>query len=179
MQDWNVVVTARDRRFREVLAALEPLGEVAGTDFFNVLVVKAPAGRRLLEDLRRQMARDRVVGAAIAHVVVVEDAFLFQSREQFEASAPALLLKRLAVLAGHSFHVRIHRRGFKGRLSSQIKERRLAQFVQDPLKARGDHTPVRLEDSGYTVLLEIVGQRAGPVLWSRTDRARYPFVSAA
>ncbi|MEJ2685613.1 MAG: THUMP domain-containing protein [Gammaproteobacteria bacterium] len=177
MRDWNVVVTVRDRRFRQALEALAPLGAVQATEFYNVLVMRVEDARALLEALRQRMRTDPAIAGSVAHLAPVEDAFVFQSAEQFEAGARAVLMPRLDMLRGRSFHMRVHRRGFKGRLSGRDEEQRLARFVVDRLAAGGSRAQVRFDDPDYVVVLEIVGQRAGVVFWSRADRDRYPFVS--
>jgi len=177
MRDWNVVVTVRDNHFRKALEVLAPMGRTEATEFYNVLVMKVEDPREVLEALRQRMESDASVAEAVAHLTAIEDAFVFQSAEQFETGARAVLLTRLAELRGHSFHVRVHRRGFKGKLSGRDEEQQLARFLLDRLAEAGEPGPVKFNDPDYVVLLETVGQRAGVVFWSREARGRYPFVS--
>jgi tRNA(Ser,Leu) C12 N-acetylase TAN1 len=82
----------------------------------------------------------------------------------------------LEKLAGHSFHVRMHRRGFKARISSQHEEQLIDHWLLEQLSARGKAGHITFADPDYIIALETVGQRAGVSIWDRDERKRYPFL---
>ena len=71
----------------------------------------------------------------------------------------------------------MHRRGFKGRLSSQDEERFLDTFLLDELAKQGK-APAKVDFSAAQriIAIETVGQEAGLSLWSREQVERYPFL---
>jgi hypothetical protein len=71
----------------------------------------------------------------------------------------------------------MHRRGFKGRLSSQAEELFLAHFLIDSLQQQGSAAELRFENPDFILALETLGQRAGMSLWSREQIARYTLLS--
>jgi tRNA(Ser,Leu) C12 N-acetylase TAN1 len=79
-------------------------------------------------------------------------------------------------LAGKSFHVRLHRRGFKGRLSTPEEERFFDDALLGALQSTGAPGSLAFDDPDAIIQIETVGNRAGISLWSREDLARYPFL---
>ena len=79
-------------------------------------------------------------------------------------------------LAQKSFHVRMHRRGFKGRLSSPEEERFLDDLLLTALEEVGTPGRISFDDPDATIAIETVGQRAGLSFWRRSDLERYPFL---
>jgi tRNA(Ser,Leu) C12 N-acetylase TAN1 len=174
MQDWNVIVTARD--YRAARGCLAAFGEVARTDFFNGLTMKVPDVERFVEELREAVSRDPVLAQALARVVPVTQRFTFQSPAEFEAGARDMVAAWVDDLAGCAFHVRMHRRGFRGRLSSQDEERFLDRFLLKRLAEQGAPGRITFDDPDVIIAVETVGQQAGLSLWGREARARYPFL---
>ena len=176
LTDWNVVVTVAEGGYRKVLGALAALGTVTPTEFYNVLVMRVADSAQLLEALAEQWRRDPDLARALGRVIPVERTFVFQSPEEFEAKAGEEALAYAPRLAGRSFHVRMHRRGFKGRLRSQHEEQFLDHALLEHLAAAG--TPGRMDfaDPDFILAVETVGQRAGLSLWARAQRERYPFL---
>jgi hypothetical protein len=72
--------------------------------------------------------------------------------------------------------VRLHRRGFKGRLSTQVEERFLDTFLLESLERAGAPGHIRFEEPDAIVAVKTVGQRAGLALWTRDDLKRYSFL---
>jgi tRNA(Ser,Leu) C12 N-acetylase TAN1 len=87
-----------------------------------------------------------------------------------------VVLKWVAQLAGKRFHVRMHRRGMKGRLSSQAEERHLSEVLLAALEEAGTPGRVAFEDPDAVVAVETVGAGAGLSLWSREALHQYPFL---
>jgi tRNA(Ser,Leu) C12 N-acetylase TAN1 len=102
--------------------------------------------------------------------------FDFQSPEEVEARAKEAALSLVPELAGKTFHVRFHRRGHKGQLSSAGEERFLGEALLGALTAAS--TPGRLgfDDPDAVLVVETVGNRGGLSLWGREDLKRYPFL---
>jgi tRNA(Ser,Leu) C12 N-acetylase TAN1 len=176
MQAWNVVVTVREQAFSRAMKLLQPFGQVHRTEFFNVLVLEVPDTEQFVQQLRQLAATDASISDILARVVPATRTLTFQSPEEFENKARQIVSEWLPALAAKSFHVRMHRRGFKGRLSSQHEEGFLDHYLLTSLEEQ--HVPGRIsfEDPDFIVSVETVGQRAGLSCWSREDRARYPFL---
>ncbi len=175
MRDWNVLVSVRDE-YQHVRRVLEQLGSVSRTDFYNVLVMQVPDPTCVLEALRERLAADEELRTSLARFVPVTRSFAFQSPEEFELRAKEALLPWLPDIAGKAFHVRIHRRGFKGRLSSHEEERLLAEFLLEKLEEAGRPGRISFEDPDAIVAIETIGQRAGLALCTREDLQKYPFL---
>lgn len=176
MHDWNVVVTVHEQEYKYAQQLLGEFGLVSRTDFYNVYAVKADDIPQMLERLRERMATDERIGFSLARVVPVTRSFTFQTPEEFEAKAKEPVLPWVPELAGKGFHVRMHRRGFKGRLSSQQEERFLDQFLLGNLEQAGTPGHITFEDPDAILAVETISQRAGLSLWTRDDLKRYPFL---
>jgi tRNA(Ser,Leu) C12 N-acetylase TAN1 len=176
MRDWNVLVTVNAGGWKAALRLLRPLGRVAETPFYNVLLVHADDPRALLVALGEVAARDPGATACLARVVPVDTVFAFSSPEEFEARAREATAGYAPALAGKSFHVRIHRRGFKGRLSGHAEEQGIAEALLQTAGASGPPARVSFEDPDLVVAIETVGSQAGVALLSREDVERHPLV---
>jgi len=176
VRDWNVLVTVRDRGWGKALRLLRPLGEVAETHYYNVLLLRVEQPRRLLDTLLERAAADPAALECLARVAPADGSFEFQTREEFEARASDALRAMAPRLAGKSFHVRLHRRGFKGRISGQAEERALSALLLEELRAAGTPARIAFEDPDAVVAVETVGTQAGVSLWTREDLRRYPFL---
>ena len=176
MRDWNVLVTAREGGFARARRLLAGLGEVAETRFYNVLLLRVPDGRGLLQRLADQAAHDAGAVACLARVAPVDRTFSFQTAAEFLDRARGALLALAPALGGRSFHLRVRRRGFKGALHSQEAERSLAGAILAALEEAGRPARVAFEDADAVVAVETVGSQAGVALWTREDLARWPLL---
>lgn len=176
MQTWNVVATTREGRFSLARDVLSEYGPVEKTGYFNVLVLNVEDIRHFLDETASRREADSDLREGVSRLVPVEVGFTFQTAEEFERAARHAALHWVQVLRGHSFHVRMHRRGFKGRLSSQDEERFLDEFLLGRLQEVGAPGRITFEDPDYVLVIETVGQRGGMSLWSREDLVRYPFL---
>ncbi len=176
MEEWNVVVTVREGRFRQAWGLVASLAAVARTPFYNVLAVHSADPAAFLAALEQRLA-DPLLTGCVARVVPVTTRFTFQSPAEFEAAAEAAVTPWLETLAGSAFHVRMHRRGFKGRLSSQSEEQRLDHHIVTALAASGrEEARVEFADPDYIVAVETIGQQAGLSLWPRVQRHAHPLL---
>ena len=171
--DWNVVVTVRAGGYRRAWRLLEDFGPLGKTEFFNVLVMKITDLRLFMDMLQARLEEEPAILDDLAKVVPLEVTFLFQNREDFERQARDAALRWVPQLAGRGFYVRMHRRGFKGRLSSQEEERLLDGALMTALAERGTPGHVDFEDPDAVLAVETVGQRAGLSLFSREELQRY------
>lgn len=176
MNDWNVVVTVKAKAFRAAQELLGTFGEVAKSDFYDVLVMRVDEPLTLLAQLEAAREAGTPGLDALSRVVPVEHAFNFQSAEEFERRAGELAMHWLPELSAKRFHVRMHRRGFKGRLSSQDEERFLDALLLQRLGSAGTHGRMEFDDPDCILAVESVGQRAGMSLWSSEQIARYPLL---
>jgi tRNA(Ser,Leu) C12 N-acetylase TAN1 len=79
-------------------------------------------------------------------------------------------------LKGKSFHVRMHRRGFKGKISTVEEERMLNEVILKALEDLGMPGRLNFDDPDAIVAVETLGQHAGFSLWTREDLKQYPFL---
>lgn len=178
-RDWNVVITVRPDGYQRAIRLLSELENtrVAHSQYENVLLVRTDSISGFLETLSRRTAEDpSLLEDVLSHVIPVEERFVFHSTEEFESDALWLLLNRIAVLAGRSFHVRVHRHGFDERLSSREEEEFLGGAIMDELDRRGESAAVDFDDPDVLVVVETISTRGGIALLEREDRERYPFL---
>jgi tRNA(Ser,Leu) C12 N-acetylase TAN1 len=176
MISWNVVVSLREHGFRRAFRLLQGLGAVYTTDFLNVLVMEVSNIPRFLETLNTWIIDDPNLLQILARVVPVTATFSFQSAEEFEAKAKEAVLPLVSQLAGKSFHVRMHRRGFKGRISSADEERFLDHLLLEELEKSGNPGKITFENPEAIIVVETVGQQAGISCWTRKDWQQYTWL---
>jgi len=176
MRDWNVVVTTREEGFEPAKAALRELGPVSGTDYFNVLVMRVADPGAFAERLLQWLEVNPLLTEWLGRVSPAQATFDFQTPQQLEEKAREAVTPWLERFRGCRFHVRMHRRGFKGRISSQAEERFLDGFLISAFPEEGERPEMDFDDPDLILDLETVGQRAGLALWTRQDLVRYPFL---
>ncbi len=176
MQDWNVVVSVRENAYRHARERLKTFGTVHSTAFHNVLALTVADVPRFLDALQAATAQDVELRDGLGRAMPVTRSFAFQSPEEFETRAKEAAAHFLSDLAGKQFYVRVHRRGFRERLSSQSEERALGQFLLDSLAQAGTPGTLDFADPDAVLVVEIVGTWAGMSLWCREDLARFPFL---
>ncbi len=176
MFHWNVVVNLHEHSFRRAFQVLQGLGAVYTTDFWNVLVMKVSNIPRFLETLNAWVSKEPNLLQWTARVVPVRLTFSFQSPKEFETKATDAVLYYLPHLEDKNFHVRMHRRGFKGRISSQDEERFLDRILLEQLGQRGHPGHITFEDPDGIIVIETVGQQAGVSYWNREELQRYPLL---
>ena len=176
MHDWNVVVTVRKDGYNQARKFLEGLGPVARTDFFNILVMRTADHRQFLDELRNEADRDPESASCLARVMPVVQTFTFHTPAEFDNKARQAVTAWLPTLAGKKFHLRMHRRGFKGKLSSMDEERFLDTFLLEALDMAGNPGHIDFTAPDAIVALETIGPRAGLALWTSEDLQRYPLL---
>jgi len=177
LPEWNLVVTTRPRRFAEACEVIGAFGPLRRTTFFNVLVGRIGDVAPFLDTLRARFAQEPELASIFGRIVPSDRCFEFASPEEFIRRAEAIALGWVDRLAGSSFHIRLHRRGAKQLLAGHPVEKLLDDALIDALRDRGATATVSFEDPEYILIIETVGTRACLSLWSREERARYPFLN--
>jgi tRNA(Ser,Leu) C12 N-acetylase TAN1 len=174
--EWNVVINLNERTQRQAYKHLRPLGLIRKTGFFNVLLMKVDDLPGMLETMRQGAQEDPQSLAFLSRVVPVTQVFTFQSPGEFEDKAKEAVLQWAPALAGKGFHVRMRRRGFKGKLSSLDEEHFLDNALVETTIKIGEPGRITFEDPDAIIAVETVGTWAGLSLWVREDLRRYPFI---
>lgn len=176
MKDWNVAVTVHEHGFTRANRFLQSYGEISRTDFFNVLAMHVEDTGDFLELMHASINQDATILNYIARILPVTATFDYQSPQEFEYKAKEAVEAWISDLAGKTFHVRMHRRGFKGRLSSQDEECFLDTVLLERMTEQGEPGKINFEDPDIIIAVETIAQWAGLSLWTRTERLRYPFL---
>lgn len=175
--EWNVVVTAHDHGFDRAEEALEDLGELGRTGYFNVLVLKVDDQDEFLERLddRATLTPDLLTDC-VARVAPAHRTFEFGDRREFEEAATEAAREFAPRLAGRSFYVRVHRRGMGRYIASDRAERLVADAVFDALEEAGETAEVDFDDPDAVLAVETVGSRAGIALHTREEIEERPYL---
>lgn len=176
LADWNVLVTLPENTFHEARRILTRWGRIEPTGYYNVLVMHVVDPNAFLADFASAVAATPGLLNFVSHVVPAQRSFSFDSSEAFEREARAVALGRLSDLAGASFYVRLHRRGFKGIISTQPEERFLDEVLLNALADAGTPGRIGFSDPDKVIQIETVDGRAGMSLWTREDLRRFPFL---
>jgi len=164
---WNVVATTYDREFREAKSRLSRFGEVRPSVYRNVLLMKVADIGGFLEGLERSLDEDASLANVVSRIVPVTHGFNFSTPEEFESKARDVVSEWLPELGGKKFHVRMHRRGFKGKLSSQHEEQFLDHFVLEKLQEARTPAAIDFDDPDVVIVVETLGEEAGISRWTR------------
>jgi tRNA(Ser,Leu) C12 N-acetylase TAN1 len=174
---WNVVVTVYDGEFNEAIRLLRPYGQVARTDYWNVLAMQVEDPAEFTRAIQTAMREDATIPNSVSRIVPVTQTFRFQSPAEFEEKARSLVDEWLSELKGKRFHVRMHRRGFKSRLSSQHEEQFLDHHLLERLKQEGAQGRIDFDDPDVIIAVETLGQTAGLSCWTREQRQSFELLN--
>jgi tRNA(Ser,Leu) C12 N-acetylase TAN1 len=176
MKDWNAVVCINVRGLREAFSVLQQHGRLEKTGFFNVLALTARDVPAMLDELADMAAH--VPGSLdfLSRLIPVSETFTFRSPDEFERKATDVAMRWVPVLAGKGFFVRMRRRGFKGKLSSQTEEQFLDRFLLEALERAGTPGHITFEHPDAVVVVETIAGWAGLTLLQSEELARYPFM---
>ncbi len=176
MKDWNAVISIHDRGLKLAYQRLGRFGLIGKTGFFNVLFMKVDDIHTMIEALREWTLEDPHALTFLSRLIPVTATFIFQSPEEFESKAKEAVLTWVPELAGKGFHVRMRRRGFKGKLSSLDEEHFLDNTLLEALEKAGTPGHITFSDPDAIIAVETISQWAGLSLRSREDLQRYPFI---
>lgn len=175
--DWNVMVTlAEGATLREARRVLRRWGQVRRTHFYNVLTMTVPDTATFLAEFAEAVQDAPGIRNAVSHVIPARATFDFHTVDEFETRAREVALGWGEALVGRRFHVRLHRRGFKGVLLTPHEERFLDDALLQASAAAGKPARIAFEDPDAVIQIETIDARAGMSLWSREDLQRYPFL---
>jgi len=177
--DWNVIVTLPEATSREARKFLRRWGEVHRTGYFRVLALTVDDIESFLAEVARAIEEKPGTLNILSHIIPAQRTFTFASAEEFEAKARDIAILWAPMLAGKSFHVRLHRRGFKGTLSTPKEERFLDETLLDALETLGAPGRISFTDPDAILQIETIDNRAGVSLWQRQDLLRYPFLGVS
>jgi len=166
---WDVLAVARPRMSRQAVAELAVLGEFRASRYPLLLLGRRRPGQSLLDALASAEGEGSI-GRATARVIPLDCATAFRGDDVTEALCD-LLADRGSHIAGRSFFVRAHLRGLKGRLEHQAVERALGGFLYDRGAEAGGTPTVCFDDPDLSVVVEVVGNRAGCGFLDRRARA--------
>jgi tRNA(Ser,Leu) C12 N-acetylase TAN1 len=175
---WNVLVTFAEPTYRLARNLLARWGRLQRTEYHNVAVMAVCDPAAFLREFSKAVEQSPGILNAVSHVVPFEHMFDFTDAVEFEAKARNVALSYVPKLLGKSFHVRLHRRGLKGVISTPTEERFLDEALLEALMAAGGPGRISFEDPDCVLLIETVGQRGGLALWRREDLKSYPFLGA-
>jgi len=176
MQEWNAVITVNERGFEDAFKRLGRFGHIRKSGFFNVLFMRADDLPGMLEALRQWISEDPHSMSFLSKLMPVTDTFSFQSPGEFEEKAKRIVLAWVPELAGKGFHVRMRRRGFKGKLSGLEEEHFLDKVLLEALEKTGKPGHITFEDPDSIVAVETIAQWAGLSIWSLEELQKYPFI---
>jgi tRNA(Ser,Leu) C12 N-acetylase TAN1 len=174
--EWNAVISVNEKGFGKAIDVFGGFGEVRRTEFFNVLLLHVQNVPAMLDALRLRLERSPESLAFLARLVPASQTFTFNSREEFRSKAENVVLGWASRLAGKSFHVRIRRRGFKGKITSPDEERALDDALLRALEGSGVQGRIEFGHPDAIIAIETVGTWAGLSFWTREELERYPFV---
>lgn len=174
--EWNAVATAGSPDVWRARALMERFGEVETTPFRGVFVLRVDDANAFLAEYAERYRVDPRLAECLGRVIPLTETFDFASPDAFEAEAKRIAIGFAPQLAGKSFHVRMHRRGFKGEFSSQAEEQFLDEVLLNELERLGQPGRISFDDPDAILDVETVGERGGLSLWSREDLERYPFL---
>ncbi|HLF12495.1 MAG TPA: THUMP domain-containing protein [Gammaproteobacteria bacterium] len=152
---------------------LSRFGDVRGSTYRNVLVMKVDDVVAFLEALQSTLEKDASLANAVSRIVPITHGFTFSSAEEFESKSRGIVSEWVPELRGKRFHVRMHRRGFKGKLSSQHEEQFLDVFLLERVKVAGTAAAIDFDDPDVIIAVETLGHEAGLSRWTREQLQTY------
>lgn len=173
--DWNLLVTSMEHHYRAVRRALRPLVRLRSSPFHNVFLGRAEDPAAVLDAVDALAASRRGFAAALGRILPIARTFVVDVA-RFAAQVEEALEPLLDEVAGRSFHVRVERRGHKGRIDSHVTEQAVGRWILDTLEAREAPGRVDFDDPDVVVAVEIVGDVAGITILPRALREAHRFV---
>lgn len=173
-RDWNVVVTLAPEGYRDAVRILRNFGEVSRTSFRDVVVMRVEHEVHEFQEMLHELLQsDATLANSVSRIIPVTDKFSYSSAEEFRTKVKKVVRPWANELAGKTFYVRMHRRGFHGELSSQAEESAIGEYLLDRLKEDRSGAHVGFENPDVVIGVETVGEDAGLSRWSRGDLERY------
>jgi len=176
MSEMIVIATTLPEGYNRARDLLSQFGEVMRTDYYNVLILVPDDPDSFMDRFATMVRNVPEVMEVVSRVMPSARTFIFSDPAEFEKEARETVFGWLSRLYDKSFHVRMHRRGFKGRMSSQDEERFLDEALLAALEAAGNAGRIDFDDPDAVIDVETIDNRAALSFWTRDDLARYPFL---
>jgi tRNA(Ser,Leu) C12 N-acetylase TAN1 len=176
MGNWNLIVTTAEGKYTQALGFLARFGVVKPTSYYNVVMMYIPDVPELMEVLAREWESQGGRLLLLQRVVPMSHTFNFRDQQVFGLRAAEVVSTWTDQLSGKTFHVSMHRRGFKDQLRSEEEERLLNAAIVDATERAGSPAAVNFDDPDAVIAVETIGNQAGMSLWFREDLQRYPFL---
>ena len=176
MSNWNLIVTTSEGKYTQALGFLARFGIVKPTSYYNVVMMEVRNIPELMEFLAQEWESQGGRLLLLQRVVPMSHTFNFRDHQAFQNRAVEIVSVWTDRLAGKTFHVRMHRRGFKDQLHSEEDERYLDTAIVEATTRSGNPAVVSFEGPDMVVAVETIGTQAGMSLWPREDLQRYPFL---
>jgi tRNA(Ser,Leu) C12 N-acetylase TAN1 len=173
---WNVVVTVHEDGYARVRSVLQRIGPVQETDFYNVLLMRADDIPAFLVSVDCLFGDDPRLAHDVSRILPLTHTFELRDTGELERRFRDAAMGWLDRLAGRSFHVRLHARGWAKEVSRTAEERVLDTALLDALDARGTPGRIEFDDPDVVIDVEVVGERAGVALWTRADLQRHAYL---
>lgn len=173
--DWNLLVTSMEHHQRDVRRALRPVVRLRSSAFRNVFVARVDDSVAVLAAVDALAARRPALEVWLGRTLPIARTFAVDA-ERFAAQVEEALASLLGEIAGRSFHVRVERRGHKGRVDSHVTEQVVGRWILETLEARGTSARVTFEDADVVIAVEMVGDVAGIAILPRALREAHRFV---
>jgi len=171
------MVTARDEGFERTCMFLGRFSPIKRTHYINVLVMRVDDFRDFFDKIMEEIGKDPgILKYDISRIAPVQQTFEFKEKDDLEKKAGEIVLGWLERIENRSFHVRMHRRGLKGRMDSREEEGLIGRAVTQALQSEGKTCTVDFEDPDLIIDIETLGHRAGISLWTREEMQKYPFL---
>src|SRR5947207_14296957 len=119
---WNMLVTAQEGFARDLLRELKRRGRFRWSTFRNVVIGSVEDQEAFLQSLVELLDQKPFVAAWLGKALPIDATFAVEV-DSFVADAEACLLSYIDQVGNRSFHVRVERRGPKGRLRTEELER--------------------------------------------------------
>ena len=171
--DWNLVVTAHGGRRHDLIHALRPIVRLKRAGYSEVLTGRTDDVEACLAAIA---ARADATFRAEVLARVVPVARTFALADDIDAQLVAETASFVDALRGHTFHVRVERRGHRALVRSDDLERKIGTALVTALTARGESPRVTFDDPDLIVAVELIGAAGGIGLVARDLRTRFAFV---
>lgn len=173
MKDWNVIVSIYQDGFKRAFRALQDLGPVERSPYYNVLVMTVEDPMALLEAIEKRTEERPALYDAISRVAPAMRSFEFLSAEEFKDKGKSILLEWSPRLTGRSFHVRLHRRGARHDLRTPNAERFFDDAILEATTLVGLPAKISFTDPDVVIAIDTIDDRAGMALWTREELTRH------
>jgi tRNA(Ser,Leu) C12 N-acetylase TAN1 len=177
ISEWNVIVTARDEAYERTYTLLGRFSPIAKTGYINVLVMRVDDFREFFDKIMEEIGKDPdILRYVISRIAPARQTFGFEEKDDLRKKAGEIVLGWQDRIENRSFHVRMHRRGLKGRMDSREEEALIGKTVAEALQREGKTCTVDFEDPDLIIDIETLDHRAGISLWTREEMQQYPFL---